>query len=113
MENHIIFSRPAQGLSLLNMWQTRALLKATEQYAFGPCIEACTSTLRPCVTHCEHTLLVICFSPERKQSKREVENRRTGNIEDILSRPRATNNLSSISLCLSAKAWNSHRSVIG
>lgn len=29
VENHIIFSQPAQGLSLLNMWQHRAVLKAT------------------------------------------------------------------------------------
>lgn len=113
VENHIIFSQPAQGLSLLNMWQLRALLKATGQNVFGPCMEACTSTLYPCVTHCENTRLSYLFCPERKQSKREVENRRTGNIEDILSWPRATDNLSSISLCLSAKAWNSHRSVIG
>lgn len=42
-----------------------------------------------------------------------MENRRAGTIEDILSWPQATNNLSNISLCLSAKTRNSHTSVIG
>lgn len=36
VENHIIFSQPAQGLSLLNMWQHRAVLKATGQHVSGP-----------------------------------------------------------------------------
>lgn len=65
------------------------------------------------VLHCKDTSVRFLFCLEWRQSKFEVKNRRTGNIEDILSWPGATSNLSSVSLCLSAKAWNRHGSVIG
>ncbi len=64
VENNIIFSQPAQGLSLLNMWQHRAVLKATVWYVSGPRIEACTSTLYRCVTLCRHFTQVFVLPRE-------------------------------------------------